>query len=318
MSKGPESFSHIPVLFKETIEGLKIKEDGIYIDGTVGGAGHSTGIAQRLGKNGRLICLDQDNDAIETARERLKTFGEKVTVIKSNYSQIGKVAQDLQIEKVDGILIDIGVSSYQLDNVERGFSYMKDAPLDMRMDRDNPLSAKEVVNSYSEDELFGIIKEYGEERFAKSIASRICQSRKEKPIETTMELAGIIRSAIPAKYRQNGANPAMRTFQAIRIEVNDELGILERSLDDMIALLKDGGRLAVITFHSLEDRIVKNAFRTAENPCICPPQFPVCVCGRKSKGRVITKKPLIPDEGEIEKNIRAHSAKLRIFERGET
>ena len=235
--------------------------------------------------------------------------------MKSNFADIRKAARELGITGFDGILIDIGVSSHQLDTAERGFSYIKDAPLDMRMDRQAPLSAKDVVNTYSEAELSRIIKEYGEERFAKKIAGRICEERKKRPVETTLQLAQIIKSSIPAKYREEHTNPAMRTFQAIRIEVNDELSILERALEEMISLLNDKGRLAVITFHSLEDRIVKNAFRTAENPCTCPPQFPVCVCGKKSKGRVITKKPVTPDEGEIEENIRAHSAKLRIFER---
>ena len=310
-----QQFSHIPVLLNETVEGLAIRPDGTYLDGTVGGGGHSEEIAKRLSDGGRLVCLDQDDEAIEAAGKRLEPYKDRVFIMKSNFADIRKAAKELGITGFDGILIDIGVSSHQLDTAERGFSYIKDAPLDMRMDRQAPLSAKDVVNTYSEAELSRIIKEYGEERFAKKIAGRICEERKERPVETTLQLAQIIKSSIPAKYREEHTNPAMRTFQAIRIEVNDELSILERALEEMISLLNDKGRLAVITFHSLEDRIVKNAFRTAENPCTCPPQFPVCVCGKKSKGRVITKKPVTPDEGEIEENIRAHSAKLRIFER---
>ncbi len=310
-----EAFSHIPVLLNETVEGLRIRPDGIYLDGTVGGGGHSEEIAKRLSDKGRLVCLDQDSEAIEAAGKRLEPYSDRVFIMKSNFADIRKAAGELKITGFDGILIDIGVSSHQLDTAERGFSYMKDAPLDMRMDKDAPLSARDVVNTYSESELARIIKDYGEERFAKNIARRICAEREQNPIETTLQLAQIIRKAIPAKYREDHTNPAMRTFQAVRIEVNDELSILERALEEMIDLLNEGGRLAVITFHSLEDRIVKNAFRTAENPCTCPPQFPVCVCGKKSKGRVITKKPVTPKEEEIEDNIRAHSAKLRIFER---
>lgn len=310
-----EAFSHIPVLLNETVEGLAIDPSGTYLDGTVGGGGHSEEIAKRLSEKGRLVCLDQDSEAVEAAKKRLEPYKDRVFIMKSNFADVRKAAGELGITGFDGILIDIGVSSHQLDTAERGFSYMKDAPLDMRMDKDAPLSAKDVVNTYSEAELVRIIKEYGEERFAKNIVRRICAEREQSPIETTLQLAQIIRAAIPAKYREDHTNPAMRTFQAIRIEVNDELSILERALEEMISLLNDKGRLAVITFHSLEDRIVKNAFRTAENPCTCPPQFPVCVCGKKSKGRVITKKPVIPKEEEIKENIRAHSAKLRIFER---
>ena len=312
---GEKKFDHIPVLLKQTVDGLAVKSDGTYLDGTVGGGGHSEEIAKRLSENGRLICLDQDEEAIEAAKERLKPFSDRVTIIKSNFAEIKKVAAEQKIKGFDGILIDIGVSSHQLDTAGRGFSYLKDAPLDMRMDRSAPLTAKDVVNTYPEEELFRIIKDYGEERFAKNIAKRICEERKKAPIETTLQLAAIPAKVIPAKYREKHTNPAMRTFQAIRIEVNDELSILERALEEMTGLLNDKGRLAVITFHSLEDRIVKNAFRTAENPCTCPPQFPVCVCGKKSRGAVITKKPVTPGKEETERNSRAHSAKLRIFER---
>lgn len=312
----PESeFGHIPVLLNETIEGLKIQPSGIYLDGTVGGAGHSEEIAKRLSDKGKLVCLDQDEEAIEAAKKRLEPYSDRVVIKKSNFADVRKTAFDLGITEFDGILIDIGVSSHQLDTAERGFSYIKDAPLDMRMDRSLPLSAYDVVNTYSEEELARIIKEYGEERFAKNIAARICAERAKSPIKTTLELAGLTQKAIPAKYREKHTNPAMRTFQAVRIEVNDELAILERALEEMTDLLADGGRLAVITFHSLEDRIVKNAFRTAENPCTCPPQFPVCICGKKSRGCVITKKPVTPKNAEITENTRAHSAKLRIFER---
>lgn len=310
-----KEFGHIPVLLKEAVDGLAVKSGGTYLDGTVGGGGHSEEIAKKLSGNGRLICLDQDEEAIEAAREKLEPYSEHVLIIKSNFAEIKRIAAEQRIRGFDGILIDIGVSSHQLDSAGRGFSYLKDAPLDMRMDRSAPLSARDVVNTYPEDELFRIIKEYGEERFAKNIAKKICEEREKAPIETTMQLAAIPAKAIPAKYREKHTNPAMRTFQAIRIEVNDELSILERALEEMIGLLNDRGRLAVITFHSLEDRIVKNAFRTAENPCTCPPQFPVCICGKKSRGTVITKKPVTPGREETEGNSRAHSAKLRIFER---
>ncbi len=307
-------FSHKSVLLDETIESLNIKEDGIYVDGTLGGGGHSYEILKRLGPKGRLIGIDQDEDAIKAASERLKEFEDKLTIVKSNYCNIKQVLEDLNIEKVDGILLDIGVSSYQLDNLERGFSYKSDAPLDMRMDKSASLSAKEVINEYDETELFKVIKNYGEEKFAKNIAKHIARARKEKAIETTGELIEIIKAAIPAKL-QTGGHPAKRTFQAIRIEVNKELEVLENTIDTMIDFLKDGGRLSIITFHSLEDRIVKNKFRDNEDPCTCPKDFPVCVCGKKSKGKVITRKPIVPSDTEIAENKRAKSSKLRVFER---
>ncbi len=307
-------FSHKSVLLDETIESLNIKEDGIYVDGTLGGGGHSYEILKRLGPKGRLIGIDQDEDAIKAASERLKEFEDKLTIVKSNYCNIKQVLEDLNIEKVDGILLDIGVSSYQLDNLERGFSYKSDAPLDMRMDKSASLSAKEVINEYDETELFKVIKNYGEEKFAKNIAKHIVLARKEKAIETTGELIEIIKASIPAKL-QTGGHPAKRTFQAIRIEVNKELEVLENTIDTMIDFLKDGGRLSIITFHSLEDRIVKNKFRDNEDPCTCPKDFPVCVCGKKSKGKVITRKPIVPSDTEISENKRAKSSKLRVFER---
>ena len=307
-------FSHKSVLLDETIESLNIKEDGIYVDGTLGGGGHSYEILKRLGPKGRLIGIDQDEDAIKAASERLKEFEDKLTIVKSNYCNIKQVLEDLNIEKVDGILLDIGVSSYQLDNLERGFSYKSDAPLDMRMDKSASLSAKEVINEYDETELFKVIKNYGEEKFAKNIAKHIVLARKEKAIETTGELIEIIKASIPAKL-QTGGHPAKRTFQAIRIEVNKELEVLENTIDTMIDFLKDGGRLSIITFHSLEDRIVKNKFRDNEDPCTCPKDFPVCVCGKKSKGKVITRKPIVPSDTEIAENKRAKSSKLRVFER---
>jgi len=307
-------FSHKSVLLDETIESLNIKEDGIYVDGTLGGGGHSYEILKRLGPKGRLIGIDQDEDAIKAASERLKEFEDKLTIVKSNYCNIKQVLEGLNIEKVDGILLDIGVSSYQLDNLERGFSYKSDAPLDMRMDKSASLSAKEVINEYDETELFKVIKNYGEEKFAKNIAKHIVLARKEKAIETTGELIEIIKASIPAKL-QTGGHPAKRTFQAIRIEVNKELEVLENTIDTMIDFLKDGGRLSIITFHSLEDRIVKNKFRDNEDPCTCPKDFPVCVCGKKSKGKVITRKPIVPSDTEISENKRAKSSKLRVFER---
>ncbi len=307
-------FSHIPVLLNETIEGLNIKPDGIYIDGTVGGGGHSSQIAERLSSKGKLIGIDQDKDALDASKKRLEKYGDIVSLVRSNYCEIDTILRDLNIEKVDGILLDIGVSSYQLDNAERGFSYMMDADLDMRMDQRQSLTAKKVVNEYSESELFHIIKVYGEDRFAKNIAKHIVAYRKNKTIETTGELAGIIKGAIPMKMQKNG-NPSKKTFQAIRIEVNSELKVLEETIDRMIERLNPGGRLCIITFHSLEDRIVKNKFKENENPCTCPPDFPVCVCGKKSKGKVVTRKPIVPSKEEIEENSRAKSSKLRIFER---
>lgn len=308
-------FKHISVLLDETIDGLDIKPDGIYVDGTLGGGGHSYEILKRLSPKGRLIGIDQDGEALKAAGERLKEFENQITLVRSNYCEIDKVLKELNVEKVDGILLDIGVSSYQLDNLERGFSYKSDAPLDMRMDTRQELTAADVVNTYSENELFKIIKDYGEDKFAKNIAKHIVLARKEKPLETTKELSEVIKRAIPMKVQAKGGHPAKKTFQAIRIEVNKELTVLKESIDKMIDLLKPNGRICIITFHSLEDRIVKTKFRENENPCTCPPNFPVCVCGKKSKGKVITRKPIIPSEDEIEENKRAKSSKLRIFER---
>ena len=310
-------FNHISVLLNETIEQLNINPDGIYVDGTLGGAGHSSKIAQRLSDKGRLIGIDQDDAAIETATERLSVFGDKVTIVRSNYCEIKNVLNELGIEKVDGILLDLGVSCYQLDTAERGFSYMEDAPLDMRMDRRQEMTAKNIVNEYSESELFHMIRDYGEDKFAKNIAKHIVNARKVKPIETTKELTEIIKAAIPMKVRAVGGHPAKRTFQAIRIELNQELTVLKQSLDEMIDLLNPHGRLCIITFHSLEDRIVKQNFKKNENPCTCPPDFPVCVCGNKSKGKVITRKPILPSEEELNENSRSKSAKLRVFEKCE-
>ena len=307
-------FKHISVLLDETIDGLDIKPDGIYVDGTLGGGGHSYEILKRLSPKGRLIGIDQDGEALKAAGERLKEFENQITLVRSNYCEIDKVLKELNVEKVDGILLDIGVSSYQLDNLERGFSYKSDAPLDMRMDTRQELTAADVVNTYSENELFKIIKDYGEDKFAKNIAKHIVLARKEKSLETTKELSEVIKRAIPMKVQAKGGHPAKKTFQAIRIEVNQELTVLKESIDKMIDLLKPNGRICIITFHSLEDRIVKTKFRENENPCTCPPNFPVCVCGKKSKGKVITRKPIIPSEDEIE-NKRAKSSKLRIFER---
>lgn len=310
-------FNHKSVLLDETIDSLNIKPDGIYVDGTLGGAGHASVVCSKLSEKGRFIGIDQDEDALSVATERLSKFSDKVRIdtVKSNYHEIAEVLKNLGVDKVDGILLDIGVSSYQIDTVERGFTYKEDAPLDMRMDKSNPISAKEVVNEYSEMELFKIIRDYGEDKFAKNIAKHIVARRKEKPFETTGELIETIKAAIPAKVRANTGHPAKKTFQAIRIEVNKELEVLEDSIDEMISLLSDEGRLSIITFHSLEDRIVKNKFRDNENPCTCPSNFPVCVCGKKSKGVVVTRKPIIPTDAEIEDNKRAKSSKLRVFER---
>ena len=308
-------FKHIPIMLEQVIEGLDIKPDGIYVDGTLGGGGHSYEIAKRLVSGGRLIGIDQDEAAIKAAGARLSEFGDRVTIVRSNYAQMVSILQSLGIERVDGILLDLGVSSHQLDNAERGFSYMEDAPLDMRMDRRQEKTARDIVNYYSQAELTRIIRDYGEDKFAAKIAAKIIAFRENKPVETTGELAEIIKSAIPMKYRLTGGHPAKRTFQAIRIELNRELGVLEESIEGMLDTLSDGGRMAVITFHSLEDRIVKSAFKKAESPCTCPSDFPICVCGKKSKGFVASRKPLIPSDEEMERNPRAKSSKLRIFVR---
>ena len=310
-------FKHTSVLLQETIENLKIKPEGIYVDGTLGGGGHASEIAERLKGAGRLIGIDQDADAMEAAGKRLEPYSGHVTLIRDNYCHMKEVLRQIGVESVDGIVLDLGVSSFQLDNVERGFAYKYDTPLDMRMDTRQRLSAKEIINDYSEAELYRIIRDYGEEQFAKNIAKHIAAARKDKPVETTGQLCEIIKAAIPAKKRAVGGHPAKRTFQAIRIECNRELEVLKDSLDDLIGLLKPGGRICIITFHSLEDRIVKSAFRKNENPCTCPPDFPVCVCGQVSQGRVITKKPILPSEGEMEANKRAKSAKLRVFSKTE-
>ena len=308
-------FRHTSVLLQETIDALCIRSGGIYVDGTLGGGGHSEQIAARLSGEGRLIGIDQDAAAVEAAGKRLEQFKDHVTIVRSNYGNMAGELKKLGISSVDGVLLDLGVSSYQLADAERGFTYREDAPLDMRMDQRKALTAREVVNSYSEQDLYRIIRDYGEDRFAKNIAKHIVRERQIQSIETTGELIHIIKAAIPAKVRATGGHPAKRTFQAIRIEVNQELSVLMNSLDMIIDLLNDGGRFCVITFHSLEDRIVKDAFRKAENPCICPPDFPVCVCGRKPKGKVITRKPILPSVRETEDNPRSKSAKLRVFER---
>ncbi len=308
-------FEHKSVLLRETVDSLNIRPDGIYVDGTLGGGGHAFEVLKRLGPEGRLIGIDQDADAIKAATERLEPMKERVTIVRNNYRNIREVLESLGISKVDGIYLDLGVSSYQLDTAERGFTYRENAPLDMRMDQRNEKTAADIVNEYGEMELYRVIRDYGEDRFAKNIAKHIVREREKSRIETTDQLVEIIKAAIPAKIRAEGGHPAKRTFQAIRIELNKELEVLNESIDTMIRLLTPGGRLSIITFHSLEDRIVKNRFRTNENPCICPPDFPVCVCGRKSMGKVITRKPILPDETEMEENKRSKSSKLRVFER---
>ena len=311
------AFEHTTVLLHETVDGLNVRPGGIYVDATLGGGGHASEVCRRLSGTGRLIGIDQDADAIEAAGRRLEGFGEKVTIIRSNYRDMKPELHRLGIDGVDGITLDLGVSSYQLDTADRGFSYRMDAPLDMRMDQRQKMTARDIINGYSEAELFRVIRDYGEDRFAKNIAKHIVAEREKKPIETTGQLNEIIRHAIPMKIQKTGGHPSKRTFQAIRIELNHELEVLRDSLDEMIDMLHPGGRICVITFHSLEDRIVKSAFRRNENPCTCPSHFPVCVCGKVSKGKVITRKPILPSEEEMESNPRSKSAKLRIFERAE-
>lgn len=310
-------FSHKSVLLEETIEGLNIKRDGTYVDGTVGGGGHAHYVCERLSGKGRFIGIDQDAAAIEAAGIRLLPYQDKIeiNIIRSNYQKTPQVLRELNISGVDGIVLDLGVSSYQLDTPERGFTYREDAPLDMRMDQRQEMTAKDIINDYSEMQLYRVIRDYGEEKFAKNIAKHICRARQEKVIETTFELNDIIKAAIPIRARSAGGHPSKRTYQAIRIELNKELTILEQSIDQMIELLNPGGRICIITFHSLEDRIVKRIFKTNENPCTCPPDFPKCVCGKVSRGKVITRKPILPSEEELEENRRSKSAKLRIFEK---
>ena len=308
-------FSHVPVLLEECIDGLNIKPDGIYVDGTLGGAGHSSEICKRLSPNGMLIGIDRDEEALRVSSKRLEEFDCKKAFVHGNYSDIKNILRELDIEEIDGALLDLGVSSYQLDNPERGFSYMNDAALDMRMDRSEGMTAYDIVNEYSKDELYRIIKSYGEERWASRIADFIVKARREKPIETTFELVEIIKAAVPASARRNGPHPAKRTFQAIRIEVNDELGGVKRAVDDFIDVLAPKGRLAIISFHSLEDRIVKDAYNERENPCVCPPEIPICVCGKKPEIRKINKKPIVPSESQEDENPRARSAKLRVCEK---
>ncbi|MCI8453955.1 MAG: 16S rRNA (cytosine(1402)-N(4))-methyltransferase RsmH [Lachnospiraceae bacterium] len=310
------TFEHKSVLLNETVDSLLVKPDGIYVDGTLGGGGHAEAVLSRLSKKGRLIGIDQDADAVRAAGERLRAFGDRVVIVRNNYCRIREILRELSIEHVDGIYLDLGVSSYQLDTAQRGFTYRANAPLDMRMDQRNPQTAADLINGLGESELCRILKEYGEERFAKNIAKAIVRERAKKPIETTGELVELIRSSIPARILAKGGHPAKRTFQALRIEVNKELEVLNESIDTMIDLLNPGGRLSVITFHSLEDRIVKTRFRVNENPCICPPDFPICVCGRQSKGKVITRKPVLPGDKELGDNKRSKSSKLRVFERG--
>ena len=308
-------FSHYSVLLQETIDELHIRPDGIYVDGTLGGGGHAFQICSRLNENGHFYGIDQDAAAIEAAGERLRCFGNQVTIIRSNYCRMVEELKARGVTGVDGIVLDLGVSSYQLDEADRGFTYREDAALDMRMDQRQEKTARDIVNGYSEMELYRVIRDYGEDKFAKNIAKHIVQAREKKPVETTGELVEIIKAAITAKIRMQKGHPAKQTFQAIRIELNRELEVLRDSLDDMIDFLNPGGRICIITFHSLEDRIVKNAFRTNEHPCTCPPDFPVCVCGKVSKGRVVTRKPVLPGEKELEENSRSKSAKLRVFER---
>lgn len=308
-------FKHTTVLLDETVDGLNVKPDGIYVDGTLGGGGHAYQVCKRLTGKGSIIGIDQDEEALKAAGTRLEDFGDKVTLIRSNYKDMQVKLLEIGVDKVDGIILDLGVSSYQLDNKERGFSYREDAPLDMRMDNRQEKTAKDIVNTYSEMDLYHVIRDYGEDKFAKNIAKHIVAEREQRSIDTTGQLVEIIKQAIPMKVRKKAGHPAKKTFQALRIELNRELEVLRDSLDSMIEILNPEGRICIITFHSLEDRIVKNIFRTAENPCICPPEFPVCVCGRASKGKVTTRKPILPSAEEIAENSRSKSAKLRIFER---
>jgi len=308
-------FVHTPVMLRECLDALCIRPDGNYVDGTLGGAGHSSEIAKRLTTTGRLIGIDHDEAAVRAAGERLAPYRDHVVIVRDNYRNFRQVMNDQHMDFADGILLDLGVSSYQIDNPERGFSYMNDAPLDMRMDTRGGMTAADIVNDFSEEELTRILRDFGEERFARNIARKIAERRKKARIETTGELVEIIRSGIPKKFQDASGHPAKRTFQAIRIALNDELTVLSDSLDAMIDALAPGGRLCIITFHSLEDRIVKNAFRTNEHPCTCPPDLPVCVCGKKPKGKVISRKPILPGEEEMKANPRARSAKLRVFER---
>lgn len=308
-------FRHASVLLEETINALNVRPDGVYLDGTLGGGGHAFEVCKRLGDRGRFYGIDQDEAAIGAAGKRLEEFGEKVTIIRNNYCNAKEVLREKGVDSVDGIVLDLGVSSYQLDTVERGFTYKYDTPLDMRMDQRQQLTARDIVNDYDEQSLYRIIRDYGEDQFAKNIAKHIVQAREAKPVETTFELNEIIKAAIPAKMRAVGGHPSKRTFQAIRIECNHELDVLRNSLQDFVDMLNPQGRLCIITFHSLEDRIVKNFFREMENPCTCPPEFPVCVCGKIPYGKVITRKPILPTQEETEGNPRSKSAKLRVFER---
>lgn len=308
-------FAHVPVMLGECLDGLKIKVDGVYVDGTVGGGGHSSEIVKRLSDKGRLICFDKDEDALKASGARLADFKDRVTFVHDDYKNMPERLDTMGVGKVDGILLDLGVSSYQLDNAERGFSYMKDAPLDMRMDRSQRVSAYEVVNTYGEDEIAKILFDYGEEKLARAIARKIVNLRSEKPIETTLELAKIVEDTYPAKTRWKYGHPAKRTFQAIRIEVNDELSSLGEAITAMARRLEKGGRMAVITFHSLEDRIVKTAFKELSLACTCPPDFPVCVCGKVQEVELVNKKPIVASEKELDENPRSQSAKLRIVEK---
>ncbi|MZQ76072.1 MAG: 16S rRNA (cytosine(1402)-N(4))-methyltransferase RsmH [Peptoclostridium sp.] len=308
-------FKHVSVLFDESIDNLNIKPDGVYVDGTLGGAGHSLEIAKRLSKDGLLIGFDQDKNAIEVAKERLAPYMDRVRIVHSNFENIKKELENLGIDEIDGLLLDLGVSSHQLDEAQRGFSYMQDAPLDMRMDSRNPLSAYEIVNTYPKEELERVIWEYGEERWAARIAEFIVEKRQAHRINTTLELVDVIKAAIPQKARQDGPHPAKRTFQAIRIEVNRELDVIRKTIEDATSVMRKGGRICIITFHSLEDRIVKDTFKELAKSCVCPVEFPVCVCGKRQELKIITKKPIIPSDQEIEGNPRSRSAKLRVAQR---